>query len=150
MEQKISYLQLMNKIKSGTQPEEIWVYSVYGAKNRFKWSGISKEYFLVGIGMYRNLRECLNEKHSSDYDGVYNRDIYFNESILDRKERKFMELLKMMRVTSVSKEELDGFEYIKFQRADGLPHTLPIFKKGTMYLGMETGKKYSLAELLED
>lgn len=150
MEQKISYLQLMNKIKNGTQPEEIWVYSAYGAKNRFKWSGISKEYFLVGIGMYRNLRECLNEKHNCDYDSVYSRDIYSNESILDMKERKFMELLKMMRVTSVSKEEMNGFEYIKYRRADGLSHTLPIFKKGEMYKGMETGKKYSLSELLED
>ena len=75
----------------------------------------------------------------------------YKEPILDNVERKYLSaVIKPFRkeVDTISKfHTTNTMQYIYFQMKDKNGWTLPLFKKGTMYKGMEDGKHYSLKEL---
>ncbi len=80
--------------------------------------------------------------------------IYEFKEILDEKEKEYLSAVIRPfknRVKSICKQDIDN-EYICIKLSDIYGHTteavcLPYFKKGTMYKGMELGKKYTLKEL---
>ena len=51
------------------------------------------------------------------------------------------------RVESIVKYNYDGQQLIQISIKDGRDTDLPFFEAGSMYKGMEVGKKYSLEEL---
>jgi hypothetical protein len=79
----------------------------------------------------------------------------YKEPVLDEKEKEYLEnVLKPFkdRVKYVNKLEtywVDNGEFIFISLGDNIHEhiSLPCFPKGSMYKGMETGKKYTLEEL---
>ena len=83
----------------------------------------------------------------------HNNQLIAEMSPLDDAERKYLKALikpfrdkvkYIMRVKDINLEE--NYILISFNRASDCI-TLPNFKRGTMYKGMEEGKKYTLSEL---
>ena len=74
--------------------------------------------------------------------------------ILDEVEIRYLsEIIKPFRKQVISIGKLDSGDYecivIKYRNINGYTNTMcfPYFEKGTIYKGMEIGKRYSLSEL---
>ena len=76
--------------------------------------------------------------------------------VLDEKERKYLsEVIRPFRnkIATISKLHTydninyENNEYIYFGMKDRRGYSLPLFKQGTMYKGMQQGKHYTLQEL---
>lgn len=74
--------------------------------------------------------------------------------ILDEKEKEYLSnVIRPFRdkVTFIKKKDHNTKEFIMIDIKKDSPIDFPLFEKGTMYKGMEVGKKYVLSELgLED
>lgn len=87
----------------------------------------------------------------SDYTGIIEVENGFiqEKEILDEAEKKYLSnVIKPFRskITNILKVSFYDYEYIGLLFENDYAN-LPNFKKGTMYKGMEPGKKYSLEEL---
>lgn len=124
---------------------------------------IKKGKCVVMDGGAISLREYSNKlEHNldSNYDivrvdrPVEYKTIYKNDEILDSTEKKYLAaLIKPFKdeVKYIAKVDRDiGRQYISICHDDGLyieDINLPDFKSGTMYVGMEPNKDYTLEEL---
>lgn len=75
--------------------------------------------------------------------------LYASKDILDDKEREYLSaVIKPFKkkILTVEKAYFKEKEWLFFTIKEDM-FTLPYFKKGTMYSGMEKGKKYTLKEL---
>ena len=81
-------------------------------------------------------------------------DLELVEEVLDEKEKEYLSnVIRPFRdkVTVIKKKRYITEEYIVIEIKEDTPTSFPLFKKGTMYKGMEVGKGYVLSELgLED
>ena len=80
----------------------------------------------------------------------------YEEPVLDEVERKYLsDVIKPFRnkIATISKLHTydninyENNEYIYFGMKDRRGYSLPLFKQGTMYKGMQQGKHYTLQEL---
>lgn len=75
----------------------------------------------------------------------------YKPQILTEKENAYLSaIIKPFRkdVNSITKQENnEGYEWLRIMVEDNKPIVLPGFEKGTMYKGMEEGRKYTLEEL---
>lgn len=78
------------------------------------------------------------------------------EPILDEAEKKYLsgvikpfrdDVKGIIKIESIYRLPDDGAEYIKICMRSDEEINLPYFRKGTMYKGMELGRKYTLEEL---
>jgi len=78
------------------------------------------------------------------------------EPILDEAEKKYLsavikpfrdDVRDIRKMQSIYRLPDDGKEYIKIRMRSDEEINLPYFRKGTMYKGMELGRKYTLEEL---
>lgn len=114
-------------------------------------------YVLGGSGMNMYSYDGkLNHKTDDGYDIIkvekpFNyKTVYQNNEILDSTEKKYLAaVIKPFRnsVSFISKKEIDNKEYIAIFINDEDYTFLPYFDKGTMYIGMKKGKKYTLKDL---
>lgn len=108
----------------------------------------------------REYNNKLEHNFNSNYDVVrINRPtkyetIYKNDEILDSTEKKYLAAViapfrdKVKNIAKIDKD--NGKQYICICHYGGLYNeniTLPYFKSGTMYVGMESNKEYTLEEL---
>ena len=102
----------------------------------------------------------LEHNYDSNYDIIRidrpteYETIYKNDEILDSTEKKYLAAViapfrdKVKNIVKIDKD--NGQQYICICHNGGLYTeniTLPYFKSGTMYVGMESNKKYTLEEL---
>ena len=110
------------------------------------WRGLKKELILVS----QNSKKTLFKKLPNDYTGTIEVENGYivEKEILDEKEKEYL--------SAVIRPFRDRVNYIAKRRmfddsiCIGLNDeaiSLPYFKKGTMYKGMELYKKYTLKEL---
>lgn len=83
-------------------------------------------------------------------------DSEHKEPILDEAERNYLSAVirpfrdgvrEIRKIQSIYRLPDDGKEYIKICMCTGEEVNFPYFRKGSMYKGMETGKRYTLEEL---
>lgn len=77
--------------------------------------------------------------------------------ILDEVEREYLDAVvkpfrnKVISITKLDSEEMNGYEYICIEHREVCNEryfiSLPCFKKGTIYKGMETDKAYSMEDM---
>lgn len=77
--------------------------------------------------------------------------------ILDDVEREYLDAVvkpfrnKVISITKLDSEEMNGYEYICIEHREVCNEryfiSLPCFKKGTIYKGMETDKAYSMEDM---
>ena len=140
---EITYGQLMEMVRTNTQPEEIRT-----ATATYKWDGLN---------YYRN---------DGEYDHIYTKSpltkysqkylagmvlSYEVPPVLDEKETEYLSnVIKPIRahVTRIAKYKRASkdYEWIKIY-GQGMEMMFPDFKKGTMYKGMEEDRQYTLEEL---
>ena len=103
--------------------------------------------------------KCLNATDKSIFDKIQNSKkikltLEVEEPILDEEERKYLSgVIRPFRdrIKYIRKSRIYGQEYInvvynsKFK--DDTNFCLPLFKKGSMYKGMELNKEYTLEDL---
>lgn len=112
----------------------------------YGWNGLEKELILVSS----NNKKTFFKKLPNDYTGtieVENGYIVENE-ILDEEEKEYLSAVIRPfkdRIEFISKSRMFD-DYICIGLNDEAI-SLPYFKKGTMYKGMELYKKYTLKEL---
>ena len=129
-------------IKTNDERQNIKVVfpSCYG------WNGLEKELILVSS----NNKKTFFKKLPNDYTGtieVENGYIVENE-ILDEEEKEYLSAVIRPfkdRIEFIAKRRMFD-DYISIGLNDEAI-SLPYFKKGTMYKGMELYKKYTLKEL---
>lgn len=101
-------------------------------------------------GVYHDIyckEEIVEVKRPCQYKTIYER----KEPILDDKEKEYLSaVIKPFKIDGIEKKQSDIDEYIciyviKEYYIDVI--TLPYFKKGTRYKGMELNKEYTLEEL---
>jgi len=107
------------------------------------WSTSSSEYVCSYVPIFQNIR-------SDDKEPVSLESIA-HPHILDEAEKRYLKgVIRPFRnnVKSIRKGCSDsGKEFIIICSKNGDTSTLPWFQPGTMYKGMERGKRYSLKEL---
>lgn len=112
----------------------------------YGWNGLEKELILVSS----NNKKTFFKKLPNDYTGtieVENGYIVENE-ILDEEEKEYLSAVIRPfkdRIEFIAKSRMFD-DYISIGLNDEAI-SLPYFKKGTMYKGMELYKKYTLKEL---
>lgn len=112
----------------------------------YGWKGLEKELILVSS----NNKKTFFKKLPNDYTGtieVENGYIVENE-ILDEEEKEYLSAVIRPfkdRIEFIAKSRMFD-DYISIGLNDEAI-SLPYFKKGTMYKGMELYKKYTLKEL---
>ena len=83
-------------------------------------------------------------------------DMKHKEPILDEAERNYLSAVirpfrdgvrEIRKIQSIYRLPDDGKEYIKICMCTGEEVNFPYFRKGSVYKGMETGKRYTLEEL---
>lgn len=83
-------------------------------------------------------------------------DMKHKEQILDEVEKKYLsavikpfrdDVRDIRKMQSIYRLPDDGKEYIKIRMRSDEEINLPYFRKGTMYKGMELGRRYTLEEL---
>ena len=114
-----------------------------------------------------SIDECLRRMNASAYCDGYNcegcKERFLKwlfeeckEPVLDDEEREYLSVvIKPFRnkITTISKlHTYDNINYennecIYFGMKDRRGYTLPLFKQGTMYKGMQQGRHYTLQEL---
>lgn len=108
--------------------------------------------------MFAKIKTNLDSNIRSSYGQTYADDILewmaqpYRESILDEAERKYLsDVIRPFRnkIGTISKFQTwdESSQYIYISMKDNHIAALPVFPKGTMYKGMECGKRYSLKEL---
>lgn len=151
---QITYRELLNLIHEWKQHKRI-VHNdrVYKFKNNTYFEESKKEeiYYLT----------YAIRSHTERYLAEY-REFSYEETILDDKEKEYLSnVIKPFKnyVKCIVKIEIQGQEEIRILYKDFLDKEkddetqwystigLPTFKKGTMYKGMETKKRYTLEEL---
>lgn len=134
-------------------------YCIFKNKERaIKFGG-----YVITDGGEISLREYnkkLEHNFNSNYDivridrPVGYETIYKNDEILDSTEKKYLAAVikpfrdKVKNIAKIDRD--DGKQYICICHYGGLYNeniTLPYFKSGTMYVGMESNKEYTLEEL---
>ena len=119
---------------------------------------------VVGIGDFEYTKigqsnACYVVRYNNNkMDWFTVHDLELIKKILDEKEKEYLNnVIKPFRdkVTVIKKKryitEEYTEEYIVIEIKEDTPTSFPLFKKGTMYKGMEVGKGYVLSELgLED
>ena len=107
------------------------------------WSTSSSEYVCSYVPIFQNIR-------SNDEEPVSLESIV-HPHILDNAEKRYLKgVIRPFRdnVKGISKGCSDfGREFIAIWSKNGDWSVLPWFKAGTMYKGMERGRRYSLEEL---
>ena len=116
-------------------------------------------------GLYQDIYKIKNGKYAHDCcnncDKCYDSCIRwlaeeFKEPVLDEVEREYLSaVIKPFRnkIATISKLHTydninyENNEYIFFGMKDRRGYSLPLFKQGTMYKGMQQGKHYTLQEL---
>lgn len=123
-----------------------------------KYKGEIKNYIENGYDFQDTLCEiyCNNNQHdASDIEVLNWLCEEYKEPILDEEERKYLSaVIKPFRdrVVSISKRTLKRTlskqSYIEINIDNDEDNvSLPYFKKGTMYKGMESNRQYTLEEL---
>lgn len=84
-------------------------------------------------------------------------DEIIKKPILDEVEREYLDAVvkpfrnKVISITKLDSEEMNGYEYICIEHREVCNEryfiSLPCFKKGTIYKGMETDKAYSMEDM---
>lgn len=92
--------------------------------------------------------DIIKVERSLNFQTVYEEE----KQILDDVEKRYLEaVLKPFKkdISSVTKEDswVDEMEFIRIYLKDFSAISFPIFKKNTMYQGMENSRKYSVTEL---
>lgn len=85
-----------------------------------------------------------------EHIGILERELRRYESILDSKEKKYLEnVIRPFKdkIEYLVKRKAPNGEYISFDLSNHDNFGLPNFKKNTMYIGMEIDKAYTLKEL---
>ena len=114
---------------------------------------------------YRNKMPCrydMNDcwvRHKEIYsDKILNQKISIEvEDILTKQEKEYLSSMlypfqeRVISVTKMSSGDVDEYIQITYKLIEGSANTsiiiLPLFKSGTMYVGMKINKKYTLEEL---
>lgn len=133
MNKKLSYYELLGLIKDNRHTKKVeyngnvyvWSFANYKSKSRRLNTSLDE------INMFIPLITIIKEE------------------ILDEKEKEYLRaVIKPFRdkVDFILKKRASISEYIVIALKDEII-ALPWFKKGTMYKGMETYKKYSLEDL---
>ena len=101
--------------------------------------------FDVGYGDLKGM--ALGQTYTWKELGLYEETL--NEGILNNKEKEYLSaVIKPFRneILTIEKAYFKEDEWLYFTMNRG-DFTLPYFKTGTMYQGMEKGKKYTLEDL---
>lgn len=139
---KISYLELLQMIKEGTQPEKV----KYAGKN---YSFLENSY-AYDYGGIRNYLSEVIARGSFDVRLVTDKVIKCEIDILDDVERKYLSaLIKPFRrkVSGIVKRRNDNKYYISIVIDGDVNVCLPYFRDSRMYKKMELSKEYTLEEL---
>lgn len=144
MEKMLTFLELLQMASKNQQPNEvrycgktyIWNGSDYVAGKRSLGEDVCQTYSVTGLFGQKAIR--------------------VNDSVLDDREKRYIrEALVPLGTTKVRKiigDDIERLHYAYVREKSGREgeHTLPFFKKGTMYKGMEPGRWYTVEELLEE
>ena len=111
------------------------------------------EYESIGYyTTYGNFNECYKGKCLGDLasESILTwLDMEHKEQVLDDAEKRYLSaVIRPFRnyIQSISKAKIAYCEWLHFELTYD-SFSLPLFKPGEMYKGMEPGKKYSLEEL---
>ncbi len=129
-------------------------------KNKTKAIKIGEYVVADGEGIpLKEYNDKLEHNYNSNYDilRVYRttkyKIIYKNDEILDSTEKRYLAVVIAPfkdRIKSITKIDVGDKQYITIKQKESLSDgniALPYFKSGTMYVGMESNKEYTLEEL---
>ena len=108
------------------------------------WSTMRSEYVCSYVPIFQNI-------HSNDKEPVSLESIVHPHVLDDAEKRYLKDVIRPFRdqVESICKgcSDFSGKEFIVICSKNGDGSVLPWFEPGTMYKGMERGRRYSLKEL---
>jgi len=139
---EVTYGQLMDMIRNNTQPDKIM-------------ADVGATYLWDGLNYYRDGDELGYKSLLSKYSQKYLAGMKFKYEVppLDAIEKEYINNIikpfkKKLYGIKVVKRFAGESEWITIVGGGGdLNVSLPLFKKGTMYEGLEVNKVYTLEEL---
>ena len=141
---EITYGQLMEMVRTNTQPEEIRT-----ATATYKWDGLN---YYRNDGEYDHIyTKSPLTKYSQKY--LSGMKFTYDVPVLDDVEKEYLgNIVKPFREYDLSIRKYDestiGKEWIVISGHNlDFKATFPMFPKGKMYKGMEVNKRYTLEEL---
>ena len=155
---RITFRELLNLIHEGEQPNKLACYNV-----EWEWDSVDEEYYYRNFKDFNNVYTegtTLEEVVSDIYTAkqlAEDKIIHVYDEILTDKEKEYLsniikpfkKYISEIKKIPVESQERIIIKYHDYLSIDGITHCilLPTFKKGTMYLGMELYKEYTLEEL---
>lgn len=150
MKKEITYLELLQMVKEGKQPERIEYYGrvfKYADNTYFEESVKEHKYYLTNV-LISNKEGYLAKERMFSYE----------VEILDEKEKEYLKaVIKPFRnrVKTIERRKNKEWERIVvfYKDYDDISDSVcsfmsfPMFIVGTMYRGMEIDKRYTLEEL---
>lgn len=149
MKKQVTYLELLQMVKDGKQPNEV---KHQGRKYEWKNGTYSRQ--------YNNVREYMSivSKSTTEVSMAEDKVYEYEEEILDEKEKEYLKsVIKPFRnrvktIERIKNKEWERIVVFYKDYDDTRDHvrsymSLPMFEVGTMYKGMEQGKEYTLEDL---
>ena len=141
---RITYRELLNMIAEGNAPKTV----IYQQKE-YKFNGKDYEYECITLSFDISCKYYAS--------GLAHRKVIdVKEEILDEVEKRYIRSalvpLKVSKVRKVDLGDMERLTYDVLYTPDfEVPrrYSLPAFKKGTMYKGMESDRWYTIKELLK-